>query len=737
MWVLDADLAAAFDRIDHTRLLEAIGSFPARDMIRGCAGMAWLSPAPCTHDKPEYGSDARVAEIMKLPTHLPQDLSGAFRAVGLPWPDLRLDLLDEVVAELGEGPDAELLRDHVRVMRKAQRVFFEHLRDLSGEHGGHDMRLIRHKDRPCVSEVREKWAATAAQMTDFHAVVVGRTRVIVRRLDSVPGVPDYLDGDRPAWLERRPDRGIRRDVTGGRAPAAEALVRWREDPFGPRVCAVTGSAAAGKTWMLAWFSRSSVQGWSGYPDDSEAAVWLRDMDVETSVSELARQLGLDRSVTDPAGLLAALDRPVLITLADPHHGADPERLLAELVRPLADDPRVRLLVELPDAAALSGDTPYFALNLDDSRCTDRDAFAEWYTASSTGHTPFTADQVYPSPVLAAFAARVQGADTRPDLPIAERVASAWLETLSPAARAAVGTLALARAPIAPYLWRLLHCGLHRDDPETAARGVAEAVAHLPLAEPDLPAYAAALPALGGPPSPEAHRGLVAVTRGWPNSSELSPPEYVRRHLAGHERLAGAVEPIAPLPLVRPPITLTRDLLESLYGEAGVTRLSPDEIHPAITHEPTRRFLAEIGLSVNGVFQDGPFQVKPVTEWWSEENLRELRACVGLPGDLGTVFMLDDLHTWCLLLDGGTGLVYEVPEGLESALVAHRSIESYAYFAYVIHRERRLWCDEGSHFDAAYWCAEDLVLELHTYEPQTMAGDDRLWPVTLLDYTLLT
>jgi RNA-directed DNA polymerase len=35
VWVLDADLAAAFDKIDHSRLLEALGSFPARDMIRG------------------------------------------------------------------------------------------------------------------------------------------------------------------------------------------------------------------------------------------------------------------------------------------------------------------------------------------------------------------------------------------------------------------------------------------------------------------------------------------------------------------------------------------------------------------------------------------------------------------------------------------------------------------------------------------------------------------------------
>jgi RNA-directed DNA polymerase len=34
-WALDADLAAAFDRIDHDRLLASLGSFPARDMIAG------------------------------------------------------------------------------------------------------------------------------------------------------------------------------------------------------------------------------------------------------------------------------------------------------------------------------------------------------------------------------------------------------------------------------------------------------------------------------------------------------------------------------------------------------------------------------------------------------------------------------------------------------------------------------------------------------------------------------
>ncbi len=47
MWVLDADLAAAFDRIDHARLLESIGTFPARDMIRDWLGRSrvWVTSA--------------------------------------------------------------------------------------------------------------------------------------------------------------------------------------------------------------------------------------------------------------------------------------------------------------------------------------------------------------------------------------------------------------------------------------------------------------------------------------------------------------------------------------------------------------------------------------------------------------------------------------------------------------------------------------------------------------------
>ena len=59
VWALDADLAAAFDRIDHDHLLAALGSFPARDMIRDWlkAGMfeAGKGFAPTGEGTPQGG----------------------------------------------------------------------------------------------------------------------------------------------------------------------------------------------------------------------------------------------------------------------------------------------------------------------------------------------------------------------------------------------------------------------------------------------------------------------------------------------------------------------------------------------------------------------------------------------------------------------------------------------------------------------------------------------------------
>ncbi len=45
VWIVDADLSAAFDRIAHSRLLDALGSFPARNMIE-----RWLKAGVIEND---------------------------------------------------------------------------------------------------------------------------------------------------------------------------------------------------------------------------------------------------------------------------------------------------------------------------------------------------------------------------------------------------------------------------------------------------------------------------------------------------------------------------------------------------------------------------------------------------------------------------------------------------------------------------------------------------------------
>ena len=59
VWALDADLASAFDRIDHDRLLATIGPFPARDLIRGWLKAGVFEPgkgfAPTEEGTPQGG----------------------------------------------------------------------------------------------------------------------------------------------------------------------------------------------------------------------------------------------------------------------------------------------------------------------------------------------------------------------------------------------------------------------------------------------------------------------------------------------------------------------------------------------------------------------------------------------------------------------------------------------------------------------------------------------------------
>ncbi|MBC6470152.1 SUKH-4 family immunity protein [Actinomadura alba] len=643
-------------------------------------------------------------------------------------------------------------------MRKTERRFFDDLEELIDRHEGSAIRVSQHRDRACVAEVREKWEHICDQAVDFHALVEEEyarpAARLLRRAAAVPAVPDYFRGASPAWIAGCPDPGTRPEYTAGRTPAAEALLRWREDRYGPDVCVVTGSPGSGKSHLLSWFTMSTTKSWSASGTGSGptmVATSLRVMGVEDCARHLAAQLGIEvETAGDPIAAVAATTVPALITLAELHESLDPGRVISELIRPLAANGHVALVVEARDSGALGLTDAHYVLDLDDPRCTDPELFNRWYAEecrSAPGASPFTAGQVHPSPGVAVIAARARGTDPGPGHPIAERAARAWLNGLSETARDAAATLALAVAPMGLATWRLLHCGRHPHDPRTASRGVDEAAAHLPTAELGIPAYFLRIPSLIGavaPPAADharAHRELAAIMRGWPASDDLGPADYVREHLDDHLRLAGVTTPedVAALNPCPPPVRVTRAMLEAVFGTDGLLRLTPEQLHPHITHTSTRRFLTNVGVPKDGVVDDfvddAPRFLEPITRWWGEDSVRNLRACSGLPGDLDSVFVLDFMHTWYLLLDGTTGLVHEVYESLEEAFVTHRNVESYTYFAYAIARDRGLWRGRDAHPDASCWSGDNLILELRTYESHAMADPRQLWGPLLEEFYL--
>ena len=92
-WILDADLAAAFDRIDHSHLLDQLGTFPAREQVR-----AWLKAgvveqgrlAPSEEGTPQGGVVSPV--LLNIALHGMEQAAGVrYQQHGVHAGELRRD----------------------------------------------------------------------------------------------------------------------------------------------------------------------------------------------------------------------------------------------------------------------------------------------------------------------------------------------------------------------------------------------------------------------------------------------------------------------------------------------------------------------------------------------------------------------------------------------------------------------------------------------------------------------
>lgn len=330
-------------------------------------------------------------------------------------------------------------------------------------------------------------------------------------------------------------------LEAGRGPAGRALLDWAADPDAERLCLVTGSAGAGKSALLAWFTEArTVHGNATV----HALVPCEGLGFGPAVWILRHQLHYGGG--SAAGLLrrAAADRrPMLIVLADLHlldsGGPRPGSLLVpEVIEPLLELPWVRVLAETRDPRGAGFPTPARVLDLDDPALTDRAGYAAWYARIAGAAPVVPADTVFPHPALGQVAA-VLPADPSPE----GELCAAWWAAQEPAVRQALRTLALARGPMEAATWRLLHAGLRPQDPDAAA-AVDRAAAQLAVQQAEfrlpLPRMATLARHDDGSgewfPDPEKAfdvlLGLVPAGPGGRPDWERAPA-YVRDHLLAH------------------------------------------------------------------------------------------------------------------------------------------------------------------------------------------------------------
>ncbi|MER6696190.1 hypothetical protein ABT289_03280 [Streptomyces fimicarius] len=173
--------------------------------------------------------------------------------------------------------------------------------------------------------------------------------------------------------------------SGGREPAAAALLGWLSDAQAPRVCLVSGSEGCGKSALLAWLVHHGSRP-GGLAERTVHAVVppSADESVLATVWSIADQLGVvARAPWELVPVLAADGRRTVIVLPDVHGEA-----VAELVLALAGVPGIRLVVESrsgsPAHRLLSG-SGCAELDLDLEQWRDERSLAQWQVSHASQH----------------------------------------------------------------------------------------------------------------------------------------------------------------------------------------------------------------------------------------------------------------------------------------------------------------------------------------------------------------
>ncbi|MEU2060846.1 SUKH-4 family immunity protein [Streptomyces sp. NPDC013455] len=208
--------------------------------------------------------------------------------------------------------------------------------------------------------------------------------------------------------------------------------------------------------------------------------------------------------------------------------------------------------------------------------------------------------------------------------------------------------------------------------------------------------------------------------------------------------------VRPLGLIAGPgrelaLDLPEGLLDEAFGTDNLVRLTDDQLPPALTHAPTRRFLTEVGLPGDGYMFYGPEPAPLPTlpqEWAeSQSNPRHAHLWNGsrrLPPDAEHLVVLGGLvHDFGLLIDGRTGALFHTEFGADRVVPVNADVSTLAFTLWLHQREQVL--DEQHDFtqDFYHQLADTMIEVLASVDPTACRpaqgpDDYRYWPEVFHD-----
>jgi RNA-directed DNA polymerase len=224
LWVLDADLAAAFDQIEHSRLLEQLGAFPARGMIS-----AWLTAgvldrgrfAPTERGSPQGGVISPL--LMNVALHGMEEAAGvryiptgANAGTARPGSPVVIRYADDLLALCHSGEQVEQVKARLAAWLAPRGLVFNedktrivHL-DAGVDFLGFNVRRYRGKllIKPSTAAVKRIRARLSAEMKALRGhnaqMVLVRLNPIIRGWSAyyrhVVSARVFNELDRHVWM---------------------------------------------------------------------------------------------------------------------------------------------------------------------------------------------------------------------------------------------------------------------------------------------------------------------------------------------------------------------------------------------------------------------------------------------------------------------------------------------------------------------------------------------------------